>query len=179
MKRHRAILGALAGLVLASGFGVQDGFERERGGRTDEVKNAIEGKAPPAFAGTWFNTRGPLDWDLLKGKVVLLDFWTHWCGPCRAATPHIKALASKFGPKGLVVIGVHSDPNREKMAEVAKELGMNYPLLFDGDKTVLNRFGADSFPDYYLVDRKGILRFADLANREVDRAVELLIAEKP
>lgn len=179
MSRHGQILALLAGIALAAGFGGQDGFERERGGKTDAVKNAIEGKAPPPLAGAWLNTKSPLDWAALKGKVVLLDFWTHWCGPCRAATPHVKALASKYGPQGFVVIGVHSDPNREKMVEVAKELGMTYPILFDGDKSILRSFGADSFPDYYLVDRKGVLRFADLANREVDRAVELLIAEKP
>lgn len=77
------------------------------------------------------------------------------------------------------MIGVHADPNKEKMIEVFKSLGMTWPILFDPEKKVMKSLSADSYPDYYLIDRKGVLRFADLANKEVDRAVEMLIAEKP
>ncbi len=157
----------------------KDGFERERNGKSDAGKNSLEGKPPPALRGEWLNTEGPLTAEGLKGKVVLVDFWAHWCGPCRAATPHVLKLLSEFGPKGLVVIGVHSDPNREQMIQVAKSLGMSYPILFDADKSVFKSFVADSYPDYYLIDRKGNVRFADLANREVDRAVRTLVEERP
>jgi cytochrome oxidase Cu insertion factor (SCO1/SenC/PrrC family) len=74
----------LTGAVLAAagalaGFGAQDGFERERGRASDDAKNALEGKTPPALAGEWFQTNGKaLDWKALKGKVVILDFWAHW-----------------------------------------------------------------------------------------------------
>jgi hypothetical protein len=56
---------------------------------------------------------------------------------------------------------------------------MSWPVLFDGSREVMKAFGADSFPDYYVIDRKGVLRFADLANSELDRAIETLIAEEP
>jgi hypothetical protein len=77
------------------------------------------------------------------------------------------------------LIGIHSDPNKEKMQEVVKQLGMSWPILFDGDRKYMKALAADSFPDYYIVDRKGVLRFADLANKEVERAVETLLKEKP
>jgi thiol-disulfide isomerase/thioredoxin len=178
MKRIARAVAILGLAFVLAGFGGQDGFQRERGGRNDALKNSLEGKPPPELKGEWFNLEAAPTWASLKGKVVMIDFWAHWCGPCRAATPHIKDLLSKYGPKGLVVIAVHSDKNREKMLEVAKQLGMNWPVLFDPDSKVMKAFGGDSYPDYYFVDRKGVLRFADLANREIDRAVEMLIAEK-
>lgn len=77
------------------------------------------------------------------------------------------------------MIAIHADPKKEEMQRVMRELGMPWPVLFDGDRKVMKSFAADSFPDYYLVDRKGVLRFADLANGEVDRAVAMLLKESP
>lgn len=77
-----------------------------------------------------------------------------------------------------MVIAVHSDPDEGKMRQAVQELGITWPVAQDGDRAVMKAFHADSFPDYYLVDRKGILRFADLANSEVDRAVGFLLREQ-
>lgn len=65
------------------------------------------------------------------------------------------------------------------MKQVVKELGITWLIAQDGDRKLMDAFHADSFPDYYLIDREGNLRFADIANQEVDRAVEMLIKEKP
>lgn len=65
------------------------------------------------------------------------------------------------------------------MKQVVKELGITWLIAQDGDRKLMNAFHADSYPDYYLIDRAGNLRFADLANQEIDRAVEMLIKEKP
>jgi peroxiredoxin len=92
--------------------------------------------------------------------------------------PHLKGLLEKHKDAGLVVIAVHSDPDEAKMRDAVKELGITWPVVQDGDRAIMKAFHADSFPDYYLIDRKGTLRFADLANIEVDRAVEFLLKEK-
>src|SRR5262245_4479601 len=75
----------------------KDGFERERKERGDTAKDALEGKAPPALkVQDWVNSGGKeLKLADLKGKVVVLDFWGTWCGPCRAAMPHLKELYEK------------------------------------------------------------------------------------
>lgn len=96
--------------------------------------------------------------------------------------PHLKELEKKHSAKGLVIVGVHTVKAAEKAADFVRDQEIPYAVAIDRDvgegkgatgKTYL----VDSYPDYYLVDRKGNLRFADLANGEVDRAVEALLAE--
>lgn len=92
--------------------------------------------------------------------------------------PHLKELAAKNQDRGLVVIGVHTQGGGDKMQGFVEEQGIGYPVALDTDGETVKAFAVDSYPDYYLVDRSGKLRFADLANAEVDRAVETLLAEK-
>jgi thiol-disulfide isomerase/thioredoxin len=156
----------------------KDGFKRERKvGETS--KDALEGKAPPALqVESWLNTDGK-ETNLAshKGKVVVLDFWGTWCGPCRAAMPHLKELYAKHREDGLVVIGIHSTKQSDEMAEYVKEESLPWPVAVDVEKRTVEAFHVDSYPDYYVIDRAGNLRFADLSNSELDRAVEMLLKE--
>jgi thiol-disulfide isomerase/thioredoxin len=158
-----------------------DGFARERD-EGDQSKNALEGKPAPeiADAASWMNTDDgeALDWESLKGKVVLIDFWGEWCGPCRRAIPHLKELAADHADDGLVVIGIHTQKTADKGKVYVKEYEIAYPVAFDENDEIIDRFHVDSYPDYYLIDHNGILRFADLANKEVDRAVAMLLKER-
>lgn len=91
--------------------------------------------------------------------------------------PHLKELSAKYKDRGLVVIGVHTTSAGEKMPAFVKEQGIGYAVALDIDNQTTKAFAVDSYPDYYMVDRAGKLRFADLANAEVDRAIETLLAE--
>lgn len=92
--------------------------------------------------------------------------------------PHLNKLHEKYKDKGLVIIGVHSKAASEKMADFAKKNGIKYPIVVDdGDKT-RRKYAVDSNPDYYIIDRAGILRVADLANSELDRVIVAMLAEK-
>jgi redoxin len=100
--------------------------------------------------------------------------------------PHIKELQQKHADKGLVVIGVHTPFGAENLDGYLKEKQIDYTVALDAATDASGRKGktvsayqVDSFPDYYLVDRKGVLRYADVANASVDAAVEELLAEKP
>jgi thiol-disulfide isomerase/thioredoxin len=117
--------------------------------------------------------------DELKGKVVLLDFWATWCGPCIAAIPHTNELAAKYKDKGLVIIGVCHPQGVEKMAQMAKDKGIKYPVTADKDGTTIKAYKVNSYPDYYFIDRSGNLRIADCANGKVDAAIEALLGETP
>lgn len=162
-----------------------DDIQRERD-RGESDRNAfvdsLEGKpAPKIFdAAHWMNTPNgePLSWSDLEGNVVLIDFWGVWCGPCRRAIPHVKELAREHADDGLVVLGIHTASQAAEGRKYVVDENISYPVAFDDNKAVIPRFGVDSYPDYYLVDHNGVLRFADLANSEVDRAVEMLLAER-
>lgn len=91
--------------------------------------------------------------------------------------PHLKELIAKHAEQGLVVLGVHTTGSGDKMAAFVDEQKITWPVAVDVDGATVQAFAVDSFPDYYLVDRAGKLRVADLANAAVDDAVAKLLAE--
>ena len=120
------------------------------------------------------NAQG-LDAAALQGKVVVLDFWATWCGPCIASIPHTNELAEKWAGKA-VIIGVCHPRGSERMAATVKEHGIRYPVGIDAGGTLIESLEVNGFPDYYVYDQQGNLAAADVANREVEAVVELLLA---
>ena len=137
----------------------------------------LEGKPAPVLAvQDWLNSKEMKLADL-KGKVVLLDFWATWCGPCIAAIPKTNALMEKYGKDGLVIIGVCNTRGAEKMAAMAKDKGIAYPIVADiGGKTDA-AYKVDSYPDYCFIDRAGNVRIGDCKNGNVEDAIKALLAE--
>lgn len=178
MKRFGLAIASLALAAFVVGFtgSYSDGLKRE-GNRAE--KDPLENKAAPKMEVTnWINADAKsMDWSKLKGKVVLLDFWGTWCGPCRAAIPHVQELYDKYKDDGLVVIGVHTTNGADKMAAYVKENNMTYPCVADVEGKTVKAFGIDSYPDYCIVDKNGILRVADLANADVDKAIEFYLKQ--
>lgn len=91
--------------------------------------------------------------------------------------PYLKELAKKHADRGLVLIGVHTTNKGEDMAAFVEAQGIQYPVAVDVEQKTTTAFAVDSYPDYYLIDRAGRLRVADLANADLDDAVEKLLAE--
>ncbi len=97
--------------------------------------------------------------------------------------PHLKELHEKHKDQGLVILAIHTQSGKDQAPAFVKEQGLPWLVAVDkadagGKEATIGKYRVDSYPDYYLVDRKGVLRFADLANREVGRAIERLLAEK-
>jgi thiol-disulfide isomerase/thioredoxin len=121
-----------------------------------------------------------VDFTKLRGKVVLLDFWASWCGPCIADAPEVVALAGRLNSRGFEVIGVSLDEDRAAFESAVERLRMAWPHHFDGkgwENEIARKFGIRSIPSTWLFDRKGKLRETGLRGEELGRRVEVLLEE--
>ena len=113
----------------------------------------------------WFNTAHdqPLTLAGLRGKVVLVDFWTYSCINCQRALPHVEAWAKRYARSGLVVIGVHTpefafEHVASNVASAVRQLGVTYPVAMDNNYATWNAFHNAYWPADYLIDRRGDVR---------------------
>lgn len=122
-----------------------------------------EGPMPPLDgAVSWLNSP-PLTREALKGKVVLVDFWTYSCINCLRALPYVKAWADKYGKDGLVVIGVHApefafERDVANVRRAMADLGIRYPVAIDNDYAIWRAFKNNYWPAHYFIDARGRIR---------------------
>jgi len=138
---------------------------------------ALEGKPMPAFhVSDWIN--GGITAGDIKGKVVVVDLYATWCGPCMRAIPHNNQLLQKYKSQGLVVIGVcTSDSGQEIFAENAKQHGIQYPAARDPELKTEKTWAAQYYPTYVVIDRKGMVRVAGLDPDHLEEVIKKLLAE--
>jgi thiol-disulfide isomerase/thioredoxin len=161
--------------VFASEFPDSWTWDKEADARARHA--ALEGKPMPAINVTgWMN--GEVKPEDMKGKVVIVDFYATWCGPCMAAIPHNNELLKKYKDKGLVIVGVcTSSRGQEKMEENAKAKGVEYPVARDSEQKSGKAWAVHYFPTYAIVDRKGIVRVVGLQPNYVESVVKKLLNE--
>jgi cytochrome c biogenesis protein CcdA/thiol-disulfide isomerase/thioredoxin len=145
----------------------------------------VEG-ALPSLSGAveWLNSKPPSAEDL-KGKVVLVDFWTYSCINCLRAIPYVRAWAEKYRDHGLVVIGVHApefafERNIDNVKKAVATLGIKYPVAVDNDYKIWRAFDNEYWPAHYFIDAKGQIRHHHFGEGEYDeseRVIQKLLAE--
>jgi thiol-disulfide isomerase/thioredoxin len=117
----------------------------------------------------------------LRGKVVLLDFWASWCGPCMADAPKVVETYKKLRERGFEIIGISLDQDKEAMESALKKMDMTWPQHFDGkgwQNEIAQSFGIRSIPSTWLFDKKGKLREHGLRGPELEIRIENLLKEK-
>jgi thiol-disulfide isomerase/thioredoxin len=164
-----------------------DAFAADETARTASIAlPQADGQLAPFEGGTeWINSTA-LTPELLRGKVVLVDFWTFECYNCLNALPHVKELYAKYKDRGFVVVGVHTPEfARERVPgnvrrEVAK-LGITYPVVIDNDNRIWNAYHNQYWPAAYFADATGKMRFYHFGEgryEEQDKVVAKLLAER-
>jgi peroxiredoxin len=94
-----------------------------------------------------------------RGRVVLVNFWASWCGPCRQEMPHLNRLYEKYRASGFVLLGVNVDEDPNAAAGIATKLGVKFPVLLDTDKAVSKRYELVTMPSTVIIDRDGRVRY--------------------
>jgi thiol-disulfide isomerase/thioredoxin len=123
-----------------------------------------------------------LDSRAVGDKVVIVDFWASWCAPCQHSIPFYRRVHQRWRNKGLVVVGVNVDDNRAAMLEYVAVHPLPFSMVWDGDKTLSQRFGVFQLPTSFLFDRKGRLRktrfgFDPEEARQIEDEIRLLLGE--
>lgn len=145
----------------------------------------VEGEMPALAGATdWLNSP-PLTREQLKGKVVLVDFWTYSCINCLRTLPYVRAWAEKYKDQGLVVIGVHTpefafEKNIDNVKKAVADLKVGYPVALDNDFAIWRAFNNQYWPAHYFIDAKGQIRhhhFGEGNYDESERVIQRLLAE--
>lgn len=172
---RRRFLGTAAMTIAAAGvgmFGCANAQPRE--GELSSLGSATRWLSSP-----------PLTAARLRGKVVLIDFWTYTCINWLRTLPYVRAWAEKYRDQGLVVIGVHTpefpfEKNLENVRRAAKDMRVDYPIAIDNDYAIWRAFQNDYWPALYLVDVQGRIRYHHFGEGEYEqseRSIQRLLAE--
>jgi thiol-disulfide isomerase/thioredoxin len=117
-----------------------------------------------------------------RGRVVMVNFWASWCGPCRVEMPHLARLYEKYHGAGFTVLAVNIDEDPRKAANLASQLGMRFPVLLDSEKKVSRLYDLSTMPSTILIDRDGRVRYVHRGYRDgyeetYDRQIRELLRE--
>lgn len=113
------------------------------------------GDTAPNFKLPRLERSGDIQLKSYRGKVVYVDFWASWCGPCRLSLPELNTLRKKYRKQGFEVIAINLDEEKEDAMEFLKEFPVSYPTARDVEGTTPDKYGLQGMPTAYLIDRKG------------------------
>jgi thiol-disulfide isomerase/thioredoxin len=143
-----------------------------------EIRNLSIGKSAPEVTSRDLDEK-PTKLAELKGKVVVLDIWATWCGPCRAMIPHEREMVEKLKDKPFALVSVSADDKLETLKEFLEKEKMPWTHWWEGRREggILHDWNVKSFPTIYVLDAKGVIRHKGLRGKQLEDAVEKLLEE--
>jgi thiol-disulfide isomerase/thioredoxin len=182
------LIGIVVGIVIVGASVYATGFTR-RLLSPFRIITAHKGSdlstAPELASGDWINSE-PLALKDLRGRVVLIDFWTFGCYNCRNTLPFIKGWHDRYRDKGLTVVGVHSpefdyEKKVENLRREVASLEIHYPVVSDNDYKTWDAYNVAAWPTVFLLDKQGRIRWRHVGEGhydEAERIIQELLAEK-
>ena len=187
-RRRNLLIGIVVGIIVVAALSYATGLTKQLlapFGSSAEFKSSESATAPELAAGDWINSE-PLKLNALRGRVVLIEFWTFGCFNCRNTLPHIKDWDNRYREQGLTVIGVHSpefeeERNAENLRRQVVSLGIRYPVVSDNNYQTWNAYKVEAWPTVFLLDKQGRIRWMRVGEGDYDEAerlIQKLLAEK-
>lgn len=118
-----------------------------------------KGDQAPSFSAPSLTGEGNIELGHYRGKVVYLDFWASWCGPCLIAIPEIEKIRSEFPPDHFQIVAVNLDKKKKKAQRFLKKNPTGYPSASDPKGSLPAQFGVDTMPTSYLIDGDGVIQY--------------------
>ena len=187
-KQQNMLIGIVVGIVVVAASAYASGLSKlllKTFCSSTEYKSSESAAAPELATGDWINSE-PLKLADLRGRVVLIDFWTFGCYNCRNTLPYLSDWNKRYREKGLTIIGVHSpefDEERivENLRRQVSSLGIDYPIVTDNDYQTWNAYKVEAWPTIFLLDKRGRIRWMHVGEGAYDKTEQLiqqLLAEK-
>ncbi|HKY93514.1 MAG TPA: TlpA disulfide reductase family protein [Nevskiaceae bacterium] len=141
------------------------------------------GHPAPPLAGTSIHGGAPISLSQFRGKVVYVDFWATWCGPCRTSLPMLSELRQQLGAQGFEILGVNLDRDRQAALRAMSDAGVAYPVVTGVPESTLKAFELGGMPVAYLVDRQGRVHSVHTGFRAAEfddlrKQIESLLGDK-
>ena len=186
-SRRNMLIGVVIGIVVVGVSAYATGLTKlllSSFHSSVEYKSSESANAPDLASGEWINSE-PLKLKDLRGRVVLIEFWTFGCINCRNTLPFVKSWHDRYQDKGLTVIGVHSpefDEERkvENLRREVTSLGIRYAVVTDNDYQTWSAYHVEAWPTTILLDKQGRIRWMHVGEGgydEAERLIQKLLAE--
>ncbi len=154
-------------------------------GSESSGKGGLIGNPAPDFTVKRATGKGKIALSNLSGNVVVIDFWGTFCEPCKKSFPKLQDLSQKYGGNGLRVVAISEDEpeDKDKIPEFAQTYGAKFAIGWDEDKSVARHYKPETMPSSFIVDRKGIVRFAHVGYHDgeevsLEKELKSLLDEK-
>ena len=136
----------------------------------DGSKHPLSGQQAPDFTVASQNGQGSTTISKMDGKVLVVDFWATWCGPCKKSFPKLQELNVKYKASGLEIVGISEDDDKKGISDFGSTYGAKFFIGWDQDKSIAGKWHVDAMPTSFVIDKKGIVRFVHAGYHDGDEA---------